>query len=108
MPPDLRPRAASDKPKDPFMPSEKPADLPPSRPTDMPFDAPEVEVVTSTRVACDGGEGALGHPRVWLQIPEDRGWVECGYCDKRYVLEGYGEPAHGAHGDKSVGHVDEA
>ena len=50
-------------------------------------DAPETEVVTSWKVACDGGEGALGHPRVWLSIPEDRGWVECGYCDKRYVHE---------------------
>ena len=50
-------------------------------------DAPETEVVTSWKVACDGGEGALGHPRVWLSIPEDKGWVECGYCDKRYVHE---------------------
>lgn len=47
---------------------------------------PETEVVTSTRVACDGGEGALGHPRVWLSIDETKGWVECGYCDKRFVL----------------------
>ena len=50
---------------------------------------PETEVVTANRVACDGGEGALGHPRVWLQIPEDEGYVECGYCDKRFVLEGH-------------------
>jgi uncharacterized Zn-finger protein len=47
---------------------------------------PEVENVTQTRLACDGGEGALGHPRVWLSIDEDTGWVECGYCDKRFVL----------------------
>lgn len=46
---------------------------------------PETEVVTSTRVACDGGEGALGHPRVWLNLGED-GEVECPYCDKRFVL----------------------
>ncbi|CAN0593449.1 unnamed protein product [Ectocarpus sp. 12 AP-2014] len=46
---------------------------------------PEVEIVTQTRIACDGGEG--GHPRVWLSIDEDTGWVECGYCDKRFVLE---------------------
>ncbi|MBM9593620.1 zinc-finger domain-containing protein [Roseitranquillus sediminis] len=50
-------------------------------------DAPESEVVSSWRVACDGGDGALGHPRVWLQIPEELGWVECGYCDKRYIHE---------------------
>jgi uncharacterized Zn-finger protein len=51
--------------------------------------APEEEVVSTHRVACDGGEGALGHPRVWLSIPPDRGWVECGYCDKRYVHEDF-------------------
>ena len=49
---------------------------------------PETEVVTRSRVACDGGEGALGHPRVWLAIPEDTGYVDCGYCDKRYILKG--------------------
>ncbi|RVT86771.1 zinc-finger domain-containing protein [Rhodobacteraceae bacterium CCMM004] len=64
--------------------------------------APETEEVTATRVACDGGEGALGHPRVWLQIAETVGWVECGYCDKRYVLKGSPAAAHGQHFDKSV------
>ena len=54
----------------------------------MPIDAPETQTVTSWKVACDGGEGALGHPRVWLTIPVDPGWVECGYCDRRYVLVG--------------------
>ena len=50
------------------------------------IDAPETEEVSVTRVACDGGEGALGHPRVWLSIGE-QGWVECPYCDKKYVLK---------------------
>ncbi|HMO07365.1 MAG TPA: zinc-finger domain-containing protein [Paracoccaceae bacterium] len=53
----------------------------------MPVDAPETKVVTTRKVACDGGEGALGHPRVWLTIPDDRGWVECGYCDRRFVID---------------------
>lgn len=53
----------------------------------MPIDAPETQIVTSWKVACDGGEGALGHPRVWLTIPQDTGWVECGYCDKRYEID---------------------
>lgn len=52
----------------------------------MTIEAPETQIVHSRRIACDGGEGALGHPRVWLSIPEDKGWVECGYCDKRFVL----------------------
>ena len=34
---------------------------------------PETETVTTHRVACDGGEGALGHPRVWLSIDDDTG-----------------------------------
>jgi uncharacterized Zn-finger protein len=55
-------------------------------------DAPETEVVATWKVACDGGERALGHPRVWLSIPEDKGWVECGYCDKRYVHESAAVP----------------
>ena len=50
--------------------------------------APETVVVTKWRVACDGDEAvALGHPRVWLAISPDTGYVECGYCDKRFVID---------------------
>ena len=53
---------------------------------------PEVTRVTTARVACDGasdlpGGAALGHPRVWLQIDES-GYVDCGYCDRRFILAG--------------------
>ncbi len=48
---------------------------------------PETQTVTTWKVACDGGAGGLGHPRVWLTIPREIGWVECGYCDKRYVID---------------------
>jgi NADH dehydrogenase (ubiquinone) Fe-S protein 6 len=55
------------------------------------IDAPETFLVRTHRIACDGsGDGvpaALGHPRVWLEIDES-GAVECGYCDRRYVLVG--------------------
>ncbi|MCA2014101.1 zinc-finger domain-containing protein [Pararhodobacter sp. CCB-MM2] len=57
-------------------------------------DAPATHVAHARRIACDGGEGALGHPRVWLTIPHDTGWVECPYCDARYVLD-----ANAAHDD---------
>ncbi|WJY20535.1 zinc-finger domain-containing protein [Fontisubflavum oceani] len=57
----------------------------------MTQDAPETEVVSTWRVACDGGEGALGHPRVWLQIGQDVGWAECGYCDKKYIHEDFAD-----------------
>jgi uncharacterized Zn-finger protein len=46
---------------------------------------PEVIVVRSKRVACDGDGGALGHPRVWLEMGE-ADFVECLYCDRRFVL----------------------
>ncbi len=51
----------------------------------MVTEAPETRIVDSHRVACDGGEGALGHPRVWLTIPESTGFVECPYCDAKLV-----------------------
>jgi uncharacterized Zn-finger protein len=60
----------------------------------MPLDAPETETVTTTRVSCDGGGGASGHPRVWLQIPLDEGYVECPYCDKRFELAKGAAPGH--------------
>lgn len=56
-------------------------------------DAPETKIVHSRKVACDGSEGALGHPRVYLLIPEDQDWVECGYCDCKYI---YQDPAKAA------------
>jgi len=52
---------------------------------------PEVIRVDHTAVACDGSgevEPALGHPRVYLRIEPDTGFVECGYCDRRFVLIG--------------------
>ncbi len=49
---------------------------------------PETKIVETRKIACDGGEGALGHPRVWLVIPEEIGFVECGYCDAKYVVKG--------------------
>lgn len=54
--------------------------------------APETVLATSSRVRCDGADGirggaALGHPRVWIEIDE-RGYAECGYCDRRFVLKG--------------------
>jgi uncharacterized Zn-finger protein len=47
--------------------------------------APEIVQVRSGRVACDGVGGALGHPRVWLEMG-DASFVECPYCDRRFVL----------------------
>jgi uncharacterized Zn-finger protein len=47
--------------------------------------APEMIAVRFRRVACDGVGGALGHPRVWLEMGE-ADFVECPYCDRRFLL----------------------
>jgi uncharacterized Zn-finger protein len=47
----------------------------------------EEVTVTSHRVACDGFGGALGHPRVYIELGGD-GIGECGYCDRRFILAG--------------------
>jgi uncharacterized Zn-finger protein len=44
----------------------------------------EIIHVDSRTVACDGGDGALGHPRVFLRIPAEQ--VMCPYCSRLYVL----------------------
>ncbi len=57
--------------------------------SDDPY-VPEISYVETPRVACDGASNihpALGHPRVYMQIDE-KGFVDCGYCDKRFVLKG--------------------
>ena len=47
---------------------------------------PETVFVDKKRVSCDGGGGALGHPRVWLEMGEET-QVECPYCDCLFVLD---------------------
>jgi uncharacterized Zn-finger protein len=69
---------------------------------------PEITPVETRHVWCDGagdirgGENyrpaALGHPRVYMEIDE-KGYVDCGYCDRRFVLQG--DPAE--HGNREVG-----
>jgi uncharacterized Zn-finger protein len=49
----------------------------------------EIIHVDDPVVPCDGGGGALGHPRVFLRI-EDRS-VMCPYCSRLFILnEGAG------------------
>ena len=77
-------------------------------------DVPEITLVDTPRVHCDGasqirgGTGyrpaALGHPRVYLQIDE-KGYADCGYCDRRFVLRG-GPAERGLH-EASPGDLDD-
>ncbi len=61
----------------------EPAPAKPSLTPDLP--APEIITVWSKRISCDGVGGALGHPRVYLEMGE-ADFVECPYCDRRFVL----------------------
>jgi NADH dehydrogenase (ubiquinone) Fe-S protein 6 len=52
---------------------------------------PEVFRSKQPRVYCDGSgqvDPALGHPRIYLRIDDETGFVDCGYCDRRFILEG--------------------
>ena len=52
---------------------------------------PETIRIPTSRAMCDGSgviDPALGHPRVYLQVDDATGYVDCGYCDRRFVLEG--------------------
>jgi len=54
----------------------------------------EIFYVTGNVVACDGGEGPLGHPRVFLHLVGDE--VVCPYCSRRFVRkQDAGQPAAG-------------
>ena len=65
--------------------------------------AREIVTVETRRVSCNGASGirggagyrpaALGHPLIYLEIDE-AGYVDCGYCDRRFVLKD--GPADGA------------
>ncbi len=55
---------------------------------------PEIIEVETTEVACDGGGGALGHPRVFLNMGA-AGRVECPYCDRLFTLKPGSKPGAG-------------
>ena len=42
--------------------------------------------VDSRRVWCDGGDGALGHPRVWLEMGR-ADHTDCPYCGRRFIVK---------------------
>lgn len=47
---------------------------------------PETIEVNTRRVSCDGGDGVLGHPKVYMDMGRvDH--VECKYCDRRFILK---------------------
>jgi uncharacterized Zn-finger protein len=58
--------------------------MPDGNPTPPLLNATETIHVDERTVACDGGDGALGHPRVFLRIEAQQ--VMCPYCSRLYVL----------------------
>jgi uncharacterized Zn-finger protein len=51
----------------------------------------EMIQVTSREVACDGGGGALGHPKVYLHIDAEKSdSVVCPYCSRTYIYREVG------------------
>lgn len=46
---------------------------------------PEIIEVDSREIACDGGGGALGHPRVFLNMG-DKHEIDCPYCGRQFTL----------------------
>ncbi len=47
----------------------------------------ETIMVNSAEVVCDGGGGAVGHPKVYLHIDEEKGEITCPYCSRNFVLK---------------------
>jgi len=55
---------------------------------------PQIIEVDSDKVGCDGGEGPLGHPLVYLTL-DASGKVDCPYCGRRYIRRaGKGSAGH--------------
>ena len=46
----------------------------------------DIMIVMKTRIACDGGGGALGHPKTYLDMGQDS-QVRCKYCDRVFKLD---------------------
>ena len=47
---------------------------------------PEIVTIDVDHIACDGVAASLGHPRVWLTVDKFAGFIDCSYCDRRFVL----------------------
>lgn len=50
--------------------------------------------VSSLEVTCDGGNGSLGHPKVYLHIEPEKGFIACPYCSRTYVLGAMNKKEH--------------
>jgi uncharacterized Zn-finger protein len=64
----------------------------------IPFETVEI---AETVTACSGSGGALGHPRVYLNLAP-AGRAECPYCSRVFVNPAAAHPGAGAAGYSGV------
>jgi uncharacterized Zn-finger protein len=64
----------------------------------VPFEIVEIDAMVTS---CNGSGGALGHPRVYLNLAPS-GRVECPYCSKVFVNPHVAQPGAGEAGHSSV------
>ena len=54
---------------------------------EMVAEVPPIEI-DGNHVYCDGGDPALGHPKVYINLDKP-GAHDCGYCGLRYVMKAH-------------------
>jgi uncharacterized Zn-finger protein len=64
----------------------------------VPFETVEIDAMVT---ACNGNGGALGHPRVFLNLAPS-GQVECPYCSRLFVNRRVARSGAGEAGYSSV------
>lgn len=42
-------------------------------------------LVDAKKISCDGSDNVSGHPKVFLEIKEDK--IDCPYCGKIFILK---------------------
>jgi uncharacterized Zn-finger protein len=42
------------------------------------------KVVYERHISCDGGGGALGHPKIYLEIKSGINEIDCPYCGQHF------------------------
>jgi uncharacterized Zn-finger protein len=45
-------------------------------------------IISNNRhVSCDGGNGNLGHPKIYLEITPDSNEIFCPYCSQHFIYQ---------------------
>ena len=43
-------------------------------------------IVNERKISCEGHEYPYDHPKIYLEIPEETGKIDCPYCGKIFEL----------------------